>query len=221
MKKVDCEIIQDLLPLYIDNICSEKSKELINIHICSCDECLRDLNIMRESMFLIEPHTNSDNNSEIDILKKIKSSLLKKNIKLVAISCIFITIVFVLLGLYIFKHEDVILYKDVSIKIDEFGPEKNIIYTGPANNLVKSTEKTIKETDDTIYQSINLWLTKTPYTTFTKPNLKNYSVFTLNDYVDSVDVEHPDTKKVYKPVEIYYTDGISGESHLLWKDKTF
>ena len=148
MKKVDCEIIQDLLPLYIDNICSEKSKELINIHIRSCDECLRDLNIMRESMFLIEPHTNSDSNSdsnsEIDILKKIKSSLLKKNIKLVAISCIFITIVFVLLGLYIFKHEDVILYKDVSIKIYEFGPEKNIIYTGPANNLVKSTEKTIK-----------------------------------------------------------------------------
>ncbi|RDC48821.1 hypothetical protein DVA85_26975, partial [Acinetobacter sp. RIT592] len=132
-----------------------------------------------------------------------------------------ITIVFVLLGLYIFKHEDVILYKDVSIKIDEFGPEKNIIYTGPANNLVKSTEKTIKETDDTIYQSINLWLTKTPYTTFTKPNLKNYSVFTLNDYVDYVDVEHPDTKKIYKPVEIYYTDGISGEKHLLWKDKTF
>lgn len=221
MNKVDCEIIQDLLPLYVDNICSDKSKELINIHIHSCDKCLNDLNIMKESMLLIEPDTNLDNNSGVYILKKIKSSILKKNIKLVAISCVFITIVFVLLGLYIFKHEDVILYKDVSIKVDEFGPEKNVIYTGPSNNLVQSTEKTIKETDDTIYQSINLWLTKTPYTTFSKSDLKNYSIYTLNDYVDCVDVEHPDTKKIYKTVEIYYTDGISGEKHLLWKDKTF
>lgn len=37
--KTDCEIIQDLLPLYVDDICSEKSRELVNDHLRECAEC--------------------------------------------------------------------------------------------------------------------------------------------------------------------------------------
>ena len=37
--KTDCEIIQDLLPLYVDDICSEKSRELVDEHLRECTEC--------------------------------------------------------------------------------------------------------------------------------------------------------------------------------------
>lgn len=37
--KYDCEIIQDLLPLYQDDVLSNKSIEIINEHICECNEC--------------------------------------------------------------------------------------------------------------------------------------------------------------------------------------
>lgn len=37
--KFDCELIQDLLPLYIDNVCSIKSKEIIEEHISECSKC--------------------------------------------------------------------------------------------------------------------------------------------------------------------------------------
>ena len=37
--KTDCEIIQDLLPLYVDDICSEKSRELVDEHLRECAEC--------------------------------------------------------------------------------------------------------------------------------------------------------------------------------------
>lgn len=221
MKKADCDIIQDLLPLYVDDVCSEKSKELVDSHIQYCDECFNDLSIMKESIFLTELDSNSDINTEINIMKKIKISIMKRNIKLVAIGCAFITVAFIALGFYIFKHEEVISYKDISIKVNEFGPEKNVIYTGPANNLLKYTEETLKETDDTIYQSINLYLTKTPYTKLAKPDLKNYTIDKFQDYVDYPDIENPGEKKIYKPVEIYYTDGISGEKHLLWKAEKY
>ena len=39
MSKTDCDIIKDLLPLYEDNICSEKSKDLIEEHLIECEDC--------------------------------------------------------------------------------------------------------------------------------------------------------------------------------------
>ena len=37
--KTDCGIIRDLLPLYVDNICSGKSRELVEEHLQECEEC--------------------------------------------------------------------------------------------------------------------------------------------------------------------------------------
>ena len=37
--KTDCEIIRDLLPLYVDDICSDKSRALVDEHLQECDEC--------------------------------------------------------------------------------------------------------------------------------------------------------------------------------------
>ena len=34
-----CEIVQDLLPLYVDGACSESSTEMVKEHLESCPEC--------------------------------------------------------------------------------------------------------------------------------------------------------------------------------------
>lgn len=39
MSTKKCEVIQDLLPLYIDNICSDESRRMVSEHIESCNEC--------------------------------------------------------------------------------------------------------------------------------------------------------------------------------------
>ena len=39
MKNTPCEVIKDLLPLYVDDICSEKSKDIIEEHLAECEEC--------------------------------------------------------------------------------------------------------------------------------------------------------------------------------------
>lgn len=46
MNKVTCEIIQDLLPLYCDEVCSEESRALIRSHIQTCDRCGEQLRLM-------------------------------------------------------------------------------------------------------------------------------------------------------------------------------
>ena len=37
--KVTCNIIKDLMPSFVDEICSEDSKNLIYEHIQSCEQC--------------------------------------------------------------------------------------------------------------------------------------------------------------------------------------
>ena len=34
-----CEVIRDLLPLYADEVCSQKSRELVEAHISGCPDC--------------------------------------------------------------------------------------------------------------------------------------------------------------------------------------
>lgn len=37
--KIDCDVIRDLLPLYADDACSEKSREMVREHLAACPEC--------------------------------------------------------------------------------------------------------------------------------------------------------------------------------------
>ena len=42
MKNNRCGIVRDLIPLYIDGVCSEESTEMVRNHIENCKEC-RDI----------------------------------------------------------------------------------------------------------------------------------------------------------------------------------
>ena len=45
---MDCNIIRDLIPLYIDDCCSEESKEAVKAHLEGCEKCKKLLNVMSE-----------------------------------------------------------------------------------------------------------------------------------------------------------------------------
>lgn len=47
MNNIPCEVIQDLLPLYCDGVCSEMSLELIQSHLHGCDRCRKELRLMQ------------------------------------------------------------------------------------------------------------------------------------------------------------------------------
>ena len=39
MANITCEVIKDLLPLYVDGVLSEDSRKLVEEHLQSCKEC--------------------------------------------------------------------------------------------------------------------------------------------------------------------------------------
>ena len=46
--KYDCSIIQDLLPLYKDGICSDSSRKMIEEHIAECHTCKKMLDNLND-----------------------------------------------------------------------------------------------------------------------------------------------------------------------------
>lgn len=61
---MNCKIIQDLIPLYIDKCCCDESKKAVEEHICKCDECYSVYESMSASM--------STENAEIAVPKANK-----------------------------------------------------------------------------------------------------------------------------------------------------
>ena len=47
--KTDCEVVRDLLPLYADDACSEKSRSLVEEHLRECPECAGLLDRLRNT----------------------------------------------------------------------------------------------------------------------------------------------------------------------------
>ena len=45
-----CAVIKDLMPLYVDQVLSNESKELVETHIAGCDECRAELSALSQDV---------------------------------------------------------------------------------------------------------------------------------------------------------------------------
>lgn len=56
--KIDCEIVQDLIPSYLEELCSDASRRCVEEHIAECEECRSLLLVNLTGIFLILAHTS-------------------------------------------------------------------------------------------------------------------------------------------------------------------
>lgn len=48
--KISCEVIQDLLPLYCDGVCSQDSRQTVEAHLEGCAKCRAELRLMEQDL---------------------------------------------------------------------------------------------------------------------------------------------------------------------------
>lgn len=65
--KVDCKVIEDLLPLYSDNVCSDESRKLVDEHLNECVKCKTQLNNMGGIQIT---HIEKEEAEKTEIVKK-------------------------------------------------------------------------------------------------------------------------------------------------------
>ncbi len=76
MDRTNCNIIKDLLPSYMDDICSEDSRKLVEEHLSGCREC-RNLMEMITATEIVSEKTGD---RQIDYMKKVRQDYTKKNL---------------------------------------------------------------------------------------------------------------------------------------------
>ncbi|MBQ7976688.1 MAG: zf-HC2 domain-containing protein [Clostridia bacterium] len=92
-----CGIIRDLLPLYIDDVCNEESKQAVENHLSECEKCRNYYKSMKSTEgFVAKENDNSEDMKMANNLKNVKSKINKKirNIVLGAVAAM----VFVIVG---------------------------------------------------------------------------------------------------------------------------
>lgn len=97
--KTSCNIIEDLLPLYVDDCVSGESRLLIEEHVKECENCQKLLEEMRKENLLVsegklpenkKAQSASGSKEEYGALKKIRSRIRRKNILAVIITAVLI-----------------------------------------------------------------------------------------------------------------------------------
>ena len=91
-----CGIIRDLLPLYIDDVCNEESKQAVQNHLSGCEKCRSCYEAMKSTEGFAEKKRNNSEESKIaSSLKNVKNRINRKirNITLCAVAAVLTVIV--------------------------------------------------------------------------------------------------------------------------------
>jgi len=78
MDRMHCDIIKDLLPLYVENVCSEKSKIEIEKHLEECEECQGFYEMLKDETPKVEKDWTSSNFLEGEFIKGVEKKIKKK-----------------------------------------------------------------------------------------------------------------------------------------------
>ncbi|PPA69405.1 zf-HC2 domain-containing protein [Jeotgalibacillus proteolyticus] len=115
MKEIKCTVIQDVLPLYVDEVVSLDTKEMVDEHLQHCEKCQKEYEAMKGTLYI--PAQN-----EAPLINKINKKWRRKKV-IVSIASVLATAI-VLFGAfaYVFYFERVIPYSD---DLFEIGLEDN------------------------------------------------------------------------------------------------
>lgn len=116
--KYSCGLVQDLLPLYHDEVCSQESRSIVEEHLLECDNCKEALVQLKEELV----HTKSNQITELkksDALKKLKQKLFRKKVMISLISVICAIVVCIGGFMVAFHYQMPIAYEEELLGIEQ------------------------------------------------------------------------------------------------------
>ena len=100
MKKNECNVVRDLMPLVLDRVASEESREMVETHIGSCEECRKQYDTMKADLPEVTRMEYEEEQKQFaDALKAVRKTRLKRRLRLIAIAAL-ACLAAVLIGLF-------------------------------------------------------------------------------------------------------------------------
>lgn len=115
--KITCDVIEDLLPLYVDDVASEDSRTLIEEHLRECENCKRTLRQMKETDGLSMDEELICEKEDKTIILHLKKKMLKRIGWIAAVSSLIV--ILVCAGNYLYYDYKVYVdYADAGIHVE-------------------------------------------------------------------------------------------------------
>ncbi len=103
MSEINCNIIKDILPLYLDHVVSEDTNALVEEHLLHCDQCNKELSLLKSSLSV--PEVGITEKDDIAVLKKIGLDIRKKRVFTGILSAVITAVVVILSFAYLTAPE--------------------------------------------------------------------------------------------------------------------
>lgn len=113
MKKNDCNIIRDLMPLVLDRVASDESREAVEDHIGTCGECRKQYEEMKADM---PAETRAEYEEEqrtiVEALRKVKRQQKKRRIIRIALP-VMLSLAVLIGGMFLYAY--LCVWDDVTV----------------------------------------------------------------------------------------------------------
>lgn len=173
-----CGIIRDLLPLYIDDVCNEESKQAVENHLSECEKCRNYYKSMKSTEgFVAKENDNSEDMKMANNLKNVKSKINKKirNIVLGAVAAMVFVIVGVTLLFSVALKE--VSPDDVIVSANVYSFEELI--ENSASNVPNSESVTIYSDESDNSQKIEVRIPEIGEITVTEDTIEKNKYVTV------------------------------------------
>lgn len=195
--KITCDVIQDLMPSYIDGILSEDSRALVEEHMGTCQECRKMLEIMKEE----QGKEQNQMRSSAATLKKIRKKLIVRRV-LTATVAVILTLIVAAAGYnHWYFNEKYMTLEDSGMYVKD-----NCLYS--SNNLINRMKVQYTEDGKTEF----VYAIDAPYAGTLE--LKGDDML-LQDFSKKTEEVSPEDDSIPETVtEVYYMSEEAGKKSL-------
>lgn len=122
MTNLPCDLIRDLLPLYLDGVCSEESKTVVEAHLEGCEACKAEYQQLLAAQQLV-PAPEQTEEKKVKALRRVKRKLSKK--RLTAVLLTTVAILGIAIGLLMLASSAFVIlpYDETKLRIAAMSPE--------------------------------------------------------------------------------------------------
>lgn len=103
--KMHCRVIQDLLPLYVDEVCSEESRKIVEEHLSECETCtevfeeMKSKTVSKEQVEMNLQEAESIRNLSKKWNRELWAATFKGIVSTILAVCVFLLVVYIFVGI--------------------------------------------------------------------------------------------------------------------------
>lgn len=236
MKKIDCNVIRDLIPLYVDDAASPETKALVEAHAAECPECREEIETMKKALPL--PVCSDLEQENAGIIRAIGKQLQRKRVKAAIISAL--TAAALIIGVYVVMvfPSRVIPYEEGLVSVRDDDGDVWVRFMGKSYHCSYGREIVEIEIDGEKKNAMAIYFDETLYSRYLEPILHedhtyddewllNDPYYTENDDGEMERVEQQLDAVYYSSVKVDPRDDPMGDwtdhmedMQLIWQRET-